>query len=74
MALGLQHKRPRLVLNLKKIVARIPVFDVRWKIGHQVRIVCLARVHPDVCIAQDDASENLVFCPLALVIVQIITN
>ena len=39
-----------------------------------MRVVCLARVHPAVGIAQDDASENLVFCPLALVIVQIITN
>ena len=39
-----------------------------------MRIICLARVHPDVGITQDDASKDLVFCPLALIIVQIIAN
>ena len=39
-----------------------------------MRIICLARVHPNIGIAQDDAGEDLVFCPFALVIVQVITN
>ena len=39
-----------------------------------MRIICLARVHPNIGVAQDDTGEDLIFCPLALVIVQVIPN
>ena len=58
MALCLQYKRSRFILNLEYVVARISILDIGWQLIDRGSWR-LTRVHADVSVAQNDASEDL---------------
>ena len=73
VAFRLQDERPRLVFNFKDVVTRVAILDVCWKFFDSCRRG-LARVHPDISIAQNNACEDLVLSALRFVIVEVVSD